>query len=55
MAWSGARHGTKTRDIGRIVGPERVLAELERCGFRAVEDAGQTIIFCNREPVQIMR
>ncbi|MBE9635829.1 N-(5'-phosphoribosyl)anthranilate isomerase [Salipiger mangrovisoli] len=45
----------RTRDIERIVGRERFLAELERRGFRAVENAGQTIIFCNRDPVRIVR
>ncbi|SDG26149.1 N-(5'-phosphoribosyl)anthranilate isomerase [Alloyangia pacifica] len=45
----------KTRDIERIVGRDRFLAELDRRGFRAVENAGQTIIFCNRDPVLIVR
>lgn len=45
----------KTRDIERIVGKQRFMAELDRRGFRAVENAGQTVIFCNREPVRILR
>lgn len=45
----------QTRDIERIVGRDRFLAELERRGFRAVENAGQTIVFCNREPVRVLR
>ncbi|ANT59109.1 N-(5'-phosphoribosyl)anthranilate isomerase [Salipiger sp. CCB-MM3] len=45
----------KTRDIDRIVGRERFLAELDRRGFRAVENAGQTVIFCNCEPVRVVR
>ena len=45
----------QTRDIERIVGRERFLRELDRRGFRAVENAGQTVIFCNRDPVRIVR
>lgn len=45
----------KTRDIERIVGQERFLAELDRRGFRAVENAGQTVIFCNRAPLRVLR
>lgn len=41
----------KTCDIEQIVGRERFRDELERRGFRAMENAGQTIIICNREPV----
>ncbi len=45
----------KTRDIERIVGHAAFLRELDRRGFRAVENAGQTVIFCNRAPVRIVR
>jgi hypothetical protein len=45
----------KSRDIERIVGRDLFLAELDRRGFRAVENSGQTIIFCNRAPLQIVR
>lgn len=45
----------KTRDIERIVGMDRFLAELDRRGFRAVENAGQTIVFCNREEIRLLR
>lgn len=45
----------KTADIDRIIGRDRFLAELNRRGFRAVENAGQTVIFCNRAPVRILR
>jgi len=31
------------------------VKELHRRGFRAVENAGQMVIFCNREPVRIVR
>lgn len=42
----------KARDIERGVGMRRFLAELERRGFHAVENAGQVVIFCNRGPVR---
>ncbi|WP_417721674.1 N-(5'-phosphoribosyl)anthranilate isomerase [Salipiger sp.] len=45
----------KTHDIERIVGHDRFLAELDRRGFRAVQNGGQTVIFCNCEPVRILR
>lgn len=45
----------KARDLERIIGRERFAAELRRRGFRAVEDAGQFVIFCNREPAILVR
>lgn len=42
----------KTRDIERFAGIERFRNELQRRGFRAVENGGQVIIFCNQEPVR---
>ncbi|MEN0079360.1 MAG: hypothetical protein AAF753_09645 [Pseudomonadota bacterium] len=42
----------KLRDIERYVGRELFVAELHRRGFQAVENAGQIIVFCNREPVR---
>lgn len=42
----------KTRDVERYVGMERFLDELHRRGFRAVENRGQIVVFCNREPVR---
>jgi len=41
-------------DVERLVGRDRFLWEVRRRGFRAVENAGQFIVFCNREPVQIL-
>ncbi|XDA99773.1 N-(5'-phosphoribosyl)anthranilate isomerase [Sulfitobacter sp. LCG007] len=40
------------RDIDRFVGRAAFEAELRRRGYRAVENAGQMIIFCNQEPVR---
>jgi hypothetical protein len=45
----------KKWDIERLVGWDRFLQELHRRGYRAVENAGQVIVFCNREPVRILR
>ena len=40
------------RDIERYVGRATFLNELDRRGFRAIENAGQLIIFCNQEPIR---
>jgi len=45
----------KVRDVERIVGRQRFAEELRRRGYRAVENAGQFVIFCNQEPVVIVR
>ncbi len=45
----------KPQDIERIVGRDRFLAELDRRGFCSVENAGQPVLFCNREPVRLLR
>jgi hypothetical protein len=44
----------KIRDIERYVGLEEFLAELNRRGFHAVENAGQLVIFCNQEPIRLI-
>ena len=41
----------KSRDIERYVGRENFLEELNRRGYRAVENSGQIVIFCNTDPV----
>ena len=43
------------RDVERIVGRDRFEAELARRGFGAVENAGTIVVFCNREPVRVIR
>jgi hypothetical protein len=56
-AKSAAEGGTgrrKANDVERIVGRERFLNEVRRRGFRVVENAGQFIVFCNREPVYVL-
>jgi hypothetical protein len=42
------------RDVERIVGRRRFEAELSRRGFRAVENAGQYVVFCNRQPIRVV-
>ena len=41
-------------DVERLVGRERFLFEVRRRGFRAVENSGQFIVFCNQEPVKLL-
>ncbi|WPZ20406.1 N-(5'-phosphoribosyl)anthranilate isomerase [Sulfitobacter faviae] len=40
------------RDIEKFVGRQTFENELKRLGFQAAENAGQVIIFCNREPIR---
>ena len=42
----------KARDVERFAGMEKFMAEVDRRGFRVAENAGQIIIFCNRDPVR---
>lgn len=44
----------KVRDVERIVGRDAFERELRRRGFRAVENSGQFVIFCNRAPVRLI-
>lgn len=56
-ARSAAEGGTvrrKVSDVERLIGRDRFLGEVRRRGFRVVENAGQFIVFCNREPVYIL-
>lgn len=41
-------------DIDRLVGRDAFLAGVEKRGFRAVENNGQIVIFCNRAPVRVL-
>ena len=51
-----AREGSvvrrKVRDVERFVGREPFLDEMRRRGFPVVENAGQFVIFCNREEIR---
>ncbi|MBK6467367.1 MAG: N-(5'-phosphoribosyl)anthranilate isomerase [Rhodobacter sp.] len=44
----------KVSDVERLVGRDRFLNEVRRRGFRAVENCGQFIVFCNRDPVYLI-
>jgi len=45
----------KRTDIELIIGWPRFQWELDRRGFRAIENAGQIVIFCNHDPVLTIR
>ncbi len=51
-AATGAVIRRNARDIDRFVGREAFLVEMRRRGFSVVENAGQLVIFCNREPIR---
>jgi predicted ATPase len=38
--------------VDRYVGRDAFLAEMRRRGFAVLENAGQFVIFCNREPIR---
>lgn len=44
----------KLRDVERSVGRAAVEAQLRRRGFRAVGNAGQCIVFRNRDPIRVV-
>jgi hypothetical protein len=44
----------KVADVERLIGRKRFLYEVNRRGFHAVENAGQFIIFCNQDPVDLL-
>lgn len=51
-ARKGAVIRRNIRDIERYVGRQAFEQELRRRGYHAVENAGQMVIFCNREPIR---
>mgnify|MGYP006280244161 CR=1 FL=1 len=51
-ARDGAIVRRKLRDVERYVGRAAFEEELRRRGYRAIENAGQIVIFCNRAPVR---
>ena len=53
-ARSGGVIRRKAQDIDRFVGRAQFLQELDRRGFRAIENAGQIVVFCNTEPVRVL-
>ena len=51
-AATGAVIRRSARDIDKFIGREAFLADMQRRGFSVVENAGQLVIFCNREPIR---
>lgn len=55
FASGAARQGAvvrrKLRDIERFAGLEAFQREIARRGYRAYENSGQVVIFCNRSPI----
>lgn len=51
-AATGAVIRRNARDIDRFFGRAAFLDEMRRRGFSVVENAGQMVIFCNREPIR---
>jgi hypothetical protein len=51
-ARDGAVIRRQVRDVERYVGREAFAAEMQRRGFTVLENAGQFIIICNREPIR---
>lgn len=45
----------KARDVERFVGFTAFFAEIDRRGYQVVENAGQLVIFCNREKIRRLR
>lgn len=56
LASKAARDGAvirrQVRDVERYVGRGAFLDEMRRRGFSVVENAGQFVVFCNREPLR---
>lgn len=44
----------KSVDIDRLIGGDRFMSEVEKRGFRAIENNGQILVLCNRAPVRIL-
>ena len=44
----------QVRDVEKILGRTSFESEVRRRGYRMVENAGQFVVFCNREPVRIV-
>ena len=42
----------KVRDVERIMGRQAFEAEMRRRGYPVIENAGQFVIFCNREELR---
>lgn len=54
-AISGGVIRRSARDVERYVGRSAFAQELDRRGFQAIENGGQIVIFCNREPIRRLK
>lgn len=44
----------KVRDVDRLVGRTLFREELRKRGYRAIENNGNFVIFCNRAPLKLL-
>ncbi len=44
----------KVADVERLVGRDRFLREVQRRGYRAIENNGHFVVFCINAPVNIV-
>ncbi|QMU59610.1 MAG: N-(5'-phosphoribosyl)anthranilate isomerase [Boseongicola sp.] len=54
-ARQGAVVRRKVRDVERLVGRDVFLREVKRRGFPVFENAGQFVVFCNREAIRRLK
>lgn len=54
QACAGGIVRRSVEDVHRIVGRRAFEAYLRHRGFRAVENAGQYVVFCNHAPVRLV-
>lgn len=52
LARDGAVIRRQVRDVERYIGREVFVAEMQRRGYRVLENAGQFLIICNQEPIR---
>ncbi|MEL6840191.1 MAG: N-(5'-phosphoribosyl)anthranilate isomerase [Pseudomonadota bacterium] len=45
----------QVRDVERLIGRQIFETELRRRGYCAVENAGQYVIFCNSQPLRLIK
>ncbi|MBL4927446.1 N-(5'-phosphoribosyl)anthranilate isomerase [Fuscibacter oryzae] len=44
----------RVSDVERLIGRDRFVKKIARRGYRAVENSGHFVIFCNAGPVRIV-
>lgn len=54
IAQDGGVVRRKVRDVDRIVGRDAFEAELRRRGYRAIENCGHYVVFCNRDTLRVI-